>query len=197
LVLDLGAGSGNFTAYLEQSGYSVVAVDIDEDDYRRAGHSAAPFLRADLDEGLPVIDGPVGGVLAVEVVEHLESPLRFVRLAADSLVNDGWLIISTPNVQSLSSRLERLVRGTDFQFHEGDYRSNGHISPVTLDQLRWIGGRVGLEIEAVTYSVGRIPLPRLRRRIELRQQWAKTALLGESLIVKLRKTGKVESFIRG
>ncbi len=186
-VLDLGAGPGNFTAYLHNAGYAVVAVDIDEEDYRRAGHSSAPFLEANLDEALPEFAGPVGGAVAIEVVEHLENPLRFIRSIADVLPDGGWLIVTTPNVLSISSKLELMVRNHHFEFSDESYRTNGHISPVSLHQLERIAGRVGLRVEAVTYNVGRIPLPRIRQRVQLRDSWARSRMLGESLIVKLRK----------
>ena len=114
IVIDLGAGPGNFTAYLEISGHNVIAVDIDESDYRAAGHSSAPFLVADLDESLPAVPGVLGGAIAIEIIEHLESPLRFIRMIAEALVDGGWLIITTPNVSSFSSRLECVVRGHRF-----------------------------------------------------------------------------------
>jgi len=197
-VLDLGAGPGNFTAYLEQLGYSVIAIDIDERDYRDAGHARAPFVASNLDEPLPALPGPLQGAVAIEVIEHLENPLGLVRSIAERLESGGWLIVTTPNVLSLSSRLELLIRGHDFQFSDEDYRANGHISPVSLLQLRRIGRRVGLTTERVTYNVGRIPLPRLRQRVMLRGNWACSELLGESLIIKFRKqTGVAEAFTRG
>jgi len=197
-VMDLGAGPGNFTAYLHDAGYPVVAVDIDEDDYRQAGHSSAPFVEANLDEGLPDLSGPVGGAVAIEVIEHLENPLRFMRQVAAVLVDGGWLIVTTPNVLSLSSKLEFMVRGHDFGFSDHDYRANGHISPVSLRQLERIAARVGFSVEAVTYNVGRIPLPRVRQRVPLRGKWARTELLGESLIMKFRKQAdEATPFTRG
>ena len=200
-VLDFGAGLGNFTAYLEGAGYPVPAVDIDENDYRRAGHSSAPFLQANLDDALPELPGPVGGAVAIEVIEHLENPLGFIRAVTEVLVDDGWLIVTTPNGLSLSSRLELMVRGHDFGFSDEDYRANGHICPVSLKQLHRIGARVGLSIAAVTYNAGRIPLPRLCKRFVLRSDWARSGLLGESLIVKVpqacRHRGAVHARLAG
>jgi SAM-dependent methyltransferase len=197
-ILDLGAGPGNFTAYLHNAGYPVIAVDIDEDDYRRAGYASAPFLKANLDESLPDLPGPLGSAVAIEVIEHLENPLRFIRMLADTLVDGGSLVVTTPNVLSLSSRLEFLARCRNFNFSDDDYENNGHISPVSLKQLYRIGARVGLTVEVTTYNVGRIPFPRLRRRVLLRGEWARSELFGESLIVKFRKQVDArEVFTRG
>ena len=197
-VLDLGAGTGNFTAFLLDSGYRVVALDIDAEGYRNSGRSSAPFCEVDLDDELPVRPNTLGGVVAIEVLEHLENPLRLVRSVAASLVDNGWLIITTPNVTSLSSRLELLVRGHEWGFDELSYRTNGHISPVSLTQLERLASRCGLIIEAQTYNVGRLPIPRLRQRIQLPSRWGRSRLLGESLILKLRRRGDVPvTFVRG
>lgn len=196
LVVDLGAGPGNFTALLASREYRVLAIDIDETDYAAAGHSSAPFRPADLDEGLPDLGEQVEGAVAVEVLEHLENPMRLVRSVASQLAQEGWFIITTPNVASLSAVLEQTVRGHLFQFDDAAYYRNGHVSPVSLTQVRRLAERCGLKVEAVTYNVGRIPLPRLRRSLALRRRWARNALLGEALIVKLRKKGPSIEFKR-
>lgn len=197
LVLDVGAGPGNFTALLAHREYRVLAIDIDETDYAAAGHSPASFKAADLDEGLPDLGEQVEGAVAIEVLEHLENPMRLVRSVASQLRQGGWFIITTPNVASLSAVLEQTLRGHLFQFDDCAYYDNGHISPVGLTQVRRLAERCGLKVEVVTYNVGRIPLPRLRRSLALRGLWARNALLGEALIVKLRKTGPSIEFQRG
>jgi len=197
-VVDFGAGYGNFTAYLEMAGYPTIAVDIDRGDYQRSGHSSAPFVWANLDDALPDLPLPIDGAVGIEVIEHLENPLRFLRQVADLLPDGGWFVVTTPNILSLSSRLEFLVRGKEFGFSDLDYETNGHISPVSLTQLRRLGTRVGLRVEVVTYNVGRIPLPKVRRRVELGGRWSRSELLGESLIVKFRKVeDAVRPFTRG
>lgn len=197
-VLDLGAGIGNFTAFLDGAGYRVTAVDIDKDDYERAGLSSAPFLASNLDEGLPSMEGPIGGVVAIEIIEHLENPLRLVREVAEVLVDGGWFIVTTPNISSVGSQLERMVRGHDSGFDDYSYSANGHISPVSLTQLERMGARVGLVVETATYNVGKLPIPKLRQRYPLSSGWARSSRFGDSLIVKFRRSGDVPaSFVRG
>jgi SAM-dependent methyltransferase len=197
LVADFGAGTGNFAAYLEQAGYNVVAIDIDREDYIAAGYASAPFIEANLDDDVPELPSQLGGAVAIEIVEHLESPLRLLRQISGLLAEDGWLIVTTPNVESIGSKLELLVRGHDSCFDDDAYRSNGHISPVGLRQIRKLAERTGLEVEVVTYNLGRIPLPKLRQRFQITSSIGRTAWLGDSLIVKLRKTGPVAEFARG
>jgi SAM-dependent methyltransferase len=196
-VLDVGAGIGNFTAHLVARGYDAIALDIDEDDYRRAGHCSAPFLRVDLDEALPVAPDSAAGAVAIEVLEHLESPLRTLRHMAHAVVPGGFLVVTTPNVMSWGSRLELLVRGHHEHFGTYEYETNGHISPLALVQLQRMAQRLNLETEVVTYNVGRLPLPRLHA-FALTRPRLRIQALGECVIVKFRKLGPpLEEYERG
>lgn len=187
-VLDVGAGVGNFTAHLAARGYEPIAIDIDPVDFREAGYAVAPFLAANLDESLPVGPGTAGGAVAIEVFEHLEAPLRAMRLLADALVEGGFLIVTTPNVMSWGSRLELLVRGHYEHFGDYEYETNGHISPLQLVQMERMGERLGLVVEHVTYNIGRLPLP-LLHQIPLKRPCFRIQALGECMIVKFRKLG--------
>jgi SAM-dependent methyltransferase len=138
---------------------------------------------------MPIASSSLDGIVAVEVVEHLEQPLFFVREAARCLRLGGWMIVTTPNVLSLGSRLEFLVRGYVSGFCDDEFRDNGHISPVSLLDLRRIAGRAGLAVEEVTYNVGRFPIPCVYRRVMTRRDLFRNGLFGEALIVRLRKTG--------
>lgn len=194
-VLDVGAGSGNFTEFLHRGGWRPIAVDFDAVGYVR---SAAPFVRTDLEVGLPLRDASVGGAVAIEVVEHLESPARLVRELSRVAAMGAWVVITTPNILSWASKLELLVRDAHETFGDSGYTSNGHITPVALDQLTKLGQRAGLQVDTVTYSVGKLPVPRLRHKLPLRHRRFRTKRFGESLIVKFRKTGDpIRDFVRG
>jgi SAM-dependent methyltransferase len=196
-VADLGAGKGNFTAHLASVGYRAVAFDIDALDYSRAGHSRAPFVVADLQRGLPVRSSSLAGVVCIETLEHLEGPLPTIREMARVVATGGFIILTTPNVLSLGSRLELLVRRHHEDFDDYCYEGNGHISPVSLTQIQRMASRLGLSVEEETYNVGRLPLPRLHQIPLHALRWRRSAL-GETLIVKLRKTREAANdYMRG
>jgi SAM-dependent methyltransferase len=185
-VIDAGAGHGSFTDRLVIGGYRAVAAEF------KLGNfwcDRAPHVICDLDVCLPFASGTADGVVAIEIIEHMERPLLLVREAARCLRNQGWLVVTTPNILHVASRLSYLARGYPKGFSENDYRSNGHISPVSLTELRRIGERAGLAIEAVTYNVGRLPVPKIYGRVLLRSSRFRTGALGESLIVLFRKIG--------
>lgn len=183
-VLEVGPGQGAFTARLANTGYRALAIGVEAKQYT----AIAPFIQADIDRGLPVKTASLEGIVAIEVIEHLENPLWFFREARRCLVSEGWLIVTTPNVQSVAARLSVLLRGHFTYFGETAYRSNGHISPVTLQQVNWIAERCGLVAEEVTYNVGKLPIPRVRHRFPLRSPLFRNSLLGECVIVRLRKS---------
>lgn len=139
---------------------------------------------------LPFASGTADGVVAIQIIEHMERPLLIVREAARCLRKQGWFAVTTPNVLSLASRLNYLVRGYPKGFAEEQYRGNGHISPVSLTELQRIGERAGLVVESVTYNVGRLPMPRIYGRLSLRSSRFRKGALGESLIVLFRRVGE-------
>lgn len=197
-VLDVGAGVGNFTAYLGSHGYQAVALDLDPHDYRDAGYCDAPFVLADFDVGLPVAAGAADGAVAIEVLEHLESPLRTLRQMADAVAVGGFVIVTTPNVMSWVSRAKFVLRGHLEGFDDGWYGGNGHISPVPRPQLQRMADRLNLFTEVVTYNVARPPLPKLHYAVASPRRKLLIEALGESLIVKFRKLGPpLASYQRG
>jgi len=194
-VVDAGAGLGAFTEVLVQQGYRALGLELKPGNFRCP---SAPHVLVDLDRGMPIASSSLDGVVAIEVVEHLEQPLFFIREAARCLRMGGWMVVTTPNVVSLGSRLEFLLRGYPSGFCDAEFRGNGHISPVSLLELRRIAERTGLAVEAVTYNVGRFPIPGIYRRMTTRREVFRNATFGEALIVRLRKTGSPKpQIVRG
>lgn len=94
-----------------------------------------------------------------------------------------------PNVLSLASKLSLVVRNVPIYFDDHEYETNGHISPVSLIDLERIATRSGLHVEQVCYSVGKLPIPKLRHWVPLQHPRFRTRAFGESLIVKMRRLG--------
>lgn len=185
VVLDAGAGQGAFSMLLRNRGYQVVAAGIKPEQFT----DPIDYVACDLDATLPFPGESFEGIVAIELIEHLESPLAFVRDCARCLVEGGWLVISTPNILSVASKLSFAVRDVPIYFGEHEYRTNGHISPVSVVDLSRIAGRCGLVVEAAKYSVGKIPVPRLRHRMPMRSEFLRRKAFGESVIVGFRKVG--------
>lgn len=187
-ILDIGAGQGAFSWRLKSSGYDVIALGISPTQF--LVKEGVPYLKCDLDKGIPIQTNSVAGIVAVELIEHLESPLLLFREASRCLRKGGFFLLSTPNVLNMSSKLSFVLRDYMVQFNDKDFYSNGHISPLSLREVRRMASISGFEVEQVTYNVGKLPIPKIRHLLPLTANLFRTKLLGEILIVKLRRTSK-------
>lgn len=108
-MLDLSCGGGDTARVLAQRGFSVVATEyvIPPD----LGDDVARVGGVDLNECLPFKSACFDGVNLIEVIEHIEHQARLIREIARVLRKDGVVVISTPNVLNVFSRMRFLFTG--------------------------------------------------------------------------------------
>jgi SAM-dependent methyltransferase len=99
--VDVGCGTGGMAAHLTEVGLPTTGVDA---------HAPTDFIRRPLPAGF--VQGDIFGVepvpefnfaLLLDVIEHLDDDLAFVRQTAKYLQPDGLLILSVPALQRLWS----------------------------------------------------------------------------------------------
>lgn len=141
-VLDLGAGSGAWLARLRDAGYTrFSAVELYADGFGLSG--VVPW-RIDLNQPFALdIGRRFRLVSALEIVEHLDSPRSFLRELHRLLADDGFAVVSMPNIACWQGRLRFLRRGEHRCFEEGDYAQR-HISPMTDLHMRLMFREIGL-----------------------------------------------------
>ena len=97
-ILEVGGGSGNFKTFAPDT----ISVDI----------ISAPWLDLVCDaQRLPFADNSFSNIVMVDVLHHIESPLRFLEETQRVLKTDGRLIFCEPAITPLSGIFYRL-------FHE-------------------------------------------------------------------------------
>jgi SAM-dependent methyltransferase len=98
-VLDLGSGSGVFSASLASAGASVVGIEVAEAAVRRsrAQHPELDFRLAPLDGPLPLQDASFDLTWASEVIEHVADTARWLSEVRRVLAPGGRLLLTTPN----------------------------------------------------------------------------------------------------
>jgi SAM-dependent methyltransferase len=111
-VLEIGCGTGNFTALFAESGANIVAVDISPDLLERARMRGLPpdrvvFLRKRFEEC--DIDGPFDAVIGSSILHHLDVAAA-LPLILRLLKPGGWFSFAEPNYLNPQVFLERKLR---------------------------------------------------------------------------------------
>ncbi len=130
---DLGSGPGAMAARLAGMGCDVVAADISKNGFAaNLPHVTVDFNQPDFASTL----GPrqFGLVTAIEVIEHVESPIGFLRNIARLLAPAGVAVLTTPNVDSLPARFKFFLSGKIRTMDE--HGEPTHISPIFFDLLQ-------------------------------------------------------------
>ncbi|MBK8150694.1 MAG: class I SAM-dependent methyltransferase [Acidobacteria bacterium] len=144
-IIDLGAGQGAFSKSLRELGHRVLAVDSDPDNWRVP---EVEVLDIDLDCEFASKVGArkFDAVVAIEIIEHVENPFSFAREAAKLLNEGGFLFLTTPNVEAVSSRLIFLYTGRLKHFSAWETVRPAHITPIFRWKLEMLLDEAGFEI---------------------------------------------------
>lgn len=156
-VLDVPSGQGAFSKDLESNGFKVFLGDFEVDNilYRNER-----VVRLDLNSNLPFGNNSFDYIICIEGVEHIENPFHLVRECARLLKKGGCLIVTTPNVMTVKSRLRFLFCSyLDYFRYFGPVRGKSrhvieeydhqHINPVFYGEMRHILSKYGFAIERI------------------------------------------------
>lgn len=144
-LLNIGSGSSQFDEVLDCLDIDVYNTDIvikEEDDHNK-------WCDLNLENPIPY-EEKFDIILAQEVIEHLENPWKLFRDLNSSLKENGYLIVSTPNVASLNSKLKFLI-SNHFAWFTPKCLSY-HINPLTYWEIELIAEKTGFELEQIIGS---------------------------------------------
>jgi SAM-dependent methyltransferase len=156
-LLEIPAGEGALAWQLHKLGYSVTAGDIDPKFFKVA---PIPCIYVDLNKKFPIENEQFDFISCIEGIEHLQDQFQFVRECCRILKPGGRLVLSTPNILNLGSRLKYLLSG----FYSLVPRPINefsripvfdHIHPATYYQLRYMLHTQGFRITEVTADFSR------------------------------------------
>ncbi len=146
-VLDMGCGRGELLEVLQRFEVPAWGVDLDPDAVADAIHAGFDARSGD---GLEIMggvaDASLGGVVCVQVVEHLgpQGVLDFVELCRTKLRPGGLVYVETVNPRSLCV------------FANAMYVDPTHTQPIHPDYLQFLFGEAGFSDVAVEW---RSPVP--------------------------------------
>ena len=144
-ILEIGAGEGAFSLRMQNHGYKISALDIDADNFDAPG---VDFRRVGPEERISAVfdNRKFQAVVAVEVIEHFRSTWKFFQEATDLLEAGGRLVLTTPNLCSVYSRMVFLKEGRFFHFQGEDSWKMGHINPVPFFVVEQIAQECGFRL---------------------------------------------------
>lgn len=107
-LLEIGPGRGAFAQLAKEAGFTVEAIEMDEESYIFIEKSLGirTYLTDQPDKILVAL-GEYDVIVMWQVIEHLRNPWRTLRSAAMHLSEGGLLVIATPNPYSFQLRIFR------------------------------------------------------------------------------------------
>jgi len=157
-VLDCACGSGILSGkMLEKYPFlrdKIVMLDIEKIKLPLDG---ASFIQGDLDKGIELPDNSFDLIISIETIEHLLNPGLFLKEISRTVKLGGQLIITTPNIHNIFSRILFLLTGELQWYREWCIaQRGGHVFPINEVCLKKILLLNGFEILDMFTTTGRI-----------------------------------------
>jgi len=179
-VLDFGAGIGELAGLMRAQGSQVECTEPDAE-ARRQLRLRNLTAWASLDELLETGPGRrFDLVTAIEVVEHLEDPVSYLRQLRRVLSDGGALFLTTPNFGSLRARLMGL--------RWEQYCNPTHLFYFTYASLACALRQAGFSSVSRVRTLVSYPHHGLARRL-LQRSLQRTGLDGDLLVLARRSSG--------
>jgi ubiquinone/menaquinone biosynthesis C-methylase UbiE len=131
-IAELGTGGGHTSAWLLKQGFSRIKC-VDINNYLAYPELNKRFHKCDLSrDKLPFKDSSMDGIIAIEVVEHLENMVWCLKEVSRVLKPGGWFLMAIPNAANLRRRIKFLLTGDNLLVSE----KNDHLQNITHSLVR-------------------------------------------------------------
>lgn len=153
-VLDAPCGgAAALTLALLEKGFAAVGADLD---LEAETHLGKAFAKVDLDTPLPWPDQTFDAVFSTEGIEHLENHFSFLREMGRILKPGGVLVLTTPNITALRSRVRFFGSGffgrDGRPLNETSRHPLHHIGLATFPELRYDLHTSGFRLSEVLHT---------------------------------------------
>lgn len=111
-ILELGCGTGTFTALMAERNWRVTAVDIDPDFVEIAARRLSGWTNVEVGcaDITRMKDGPLyDTIILLDVLEHIEDDVGLLKSISERLRAGGRLILKVPALPSIYSRLDEAI----------------------------------------------------------------------------------------
>ncbi|MEM5777291.1 MAG: class I SAM-dependent methyltransferase [Candidatus Aenigmatarchaeota archaeon] len=126
IVLDLGSQEGELHIFLKKNikNSKIIGVDFVKNENVDVVH--------DLNEKFPFEDNYADTIIAGEIIEHLLNPFEFLKECNRALKKGGILILTTPNMTSLTYILKKQSFGKKLTIYD---RKDPHLYGFSMEMM--------------------------------------------------------------
>lgn len=163
-LLDVGAGEGYLVSVLGEAlrrqgvepGTVLSACDVLPEVFK---YQPVRCDRLSPSGPLPYSTGRFDIVTCIETIEHVEDQFRLAREFFRVLKPGGRVLVTTPNLLNINSRLRNLHSGFGLLFDilplglQDSFRISGHINPVNYYYLAYLFRRAGFRDVRVHFDL--------------------------------------------
>ena len=149
-VLDVACASGYLADFLKQKNCLIDGIDIDSEAVKEAQKRCNAYV---LDISKDKVPGKYDIIVLGDILEHLEDPLKILSSLKENLNNDGYIIVSIPNIVNIYPRLK--IFFGNFDYKEKGIFDRTHLKFFTRKSFKEFIKRAGFKIEKLEYT----PIP--------------------------------------
>jgi 2-polyprenyl-3-methyl-5-hydroxy-6-metoxy-1,4-benzoquinol methylase len=158
-VLDIGCATGYYAKELLKKDCETWGVDIDENALKIASKYCKKVVVSNLDQvnSFQIPNKYFDYVLLLDVIEHLVHPENILAIAKLHLKDNGYVIVSVPNIAHASIRW-MLSKG-EFQYTNTGILDNTHLHFYTKKSIGDVLGLAGYKILKLVPTNGMCKVP--------------------------------------
>lgn len=152
-VLDVGCGTGALSEAIEKKGYNVWGIELDTEAMAICRERITRVIHADLTQ-IDSINREIGNqlfdyLIFADVLEHLSDPLFILKYYLKFLKDDGYLVVSLPNVLAWANRVMFLFGR--FEYTDTGLLEKDHLRFFTFRTAKLLVKSAGCSITKTDY----------------------------------------------
>lgn len=135
-ILDIGGNTGVISKILQDKGFNVTVADISKEALNTCKKKKLKTLSFDFNDIFPIKDKLYDLIIAGEVIEHILDVELFLNECNRILKEDGYIVISTPNLATFKDRIRFLFGKMPRQINPHHEYLKLHIRQFTYSSLK-------------------------------------------------------------